>query len=240
MVNERGWPQLVHFQSMSSDLLADNRPVPKPHFAALQPAAPKYAPAVLPTLAAPSGSSSNGRPSLAPVSRPSSSTGSRVPRPSVGGFGGTSRLSQVLHQPAPAPVAKTVALTDKEIDERVSGMWHPARMYAKRMKRSRGPWKLKWPGGWRSANESGHEKKRHVVKKTLDGGRKPGEQRSGRERSQLPKNRSPLARSPHYYVAKKIWTVAHSRNAWRSSSRSCKSVRTAEHWVLGANIVQRQ
>ena len=106
----------------------DTRPIPKPHFAAVQQAPPRLAAAVL---SIPSGSSGGGRPSIAPNpsapnSRPSSSSSSRVPRPSVGGYAPTtSRLSQLLQQsaPAPAPAArprKSMPLTDKEIDERVS------------------------------------------------------------------------------------------------------------------------
>ncbi|EKM57950.1 uncharacterized protein PHACADRAFT_193079 [Phanerochaete carnosa HHB-10118-sp] len=99
----------------------DNRPVPKPHFAALPAPPPKLAAAMLPIS---SSSSHGGRPSLvsAPASRPSSSSSnvsSRVPRPSVGGFGTASRLSQLMHPPAPS-APKTVTLTDKEIDERIA------------------------------------------------------------------------------------------------------------------------
>lgn len=116
MVNERGEQQPYCRHQYNSRCTTDNRPAPKPHFAALQQAPPKLAAAVLPVA---SGSSSgSGRTSLAPVSRPSSSTGSRVPRPSVGGFGGANRLSQLLQPPAPSQ-PKTYMLTDKEIDERV-------------------------------------------------------------------------------------------------------------------------
>lgn len=99
----------------------DNRPAPKPHFAAPPPPPPKLTAAVLPI---PSTSSHGSRPSLVsgPPSRPSSSssnTSSRVPRPSIGGFGTSSRLSQLMQPPAP-PRAKTVTLTDKEIDERIA------------------------------------------------------------------------------------------------------------------------
>ncbi|KAI0761109.1 P-loop containing nucleoside triphosphate hydrolase protein [Irpex lacteus] len=111
----------------------DNRPPPKPHFAAVQQAPPKLAPAVLPNISFHSSSSSGsgaGRPSLAPpISRPTSSGSSRVPRPSIAGFGSSSasRLSQVMAPPAvPQPQLKvqpqksTLALTDKEIDERIA------------------------------------------------------------------------------------------------------------------------
>ncbi|PSR70750.1 hypothetical protein PHLCEN_2v13370 [Hermanssonia centrifuga] len=102
----------------------DNRPIPKPHFAAIQPSGPKLAAAVLPV--ASSSSSGSSRPSLVPSypvpTRPNSTNGSRVPRPSMANFGGSSslgpRLSQVM-APPPPPRA-TYALTDKEIDERIA------------------------------------------------------------------------------------------------------------------------
>ncbi|KAI0087443.1 P-loop containing nucleoside triphosphate hydrolase protein [Irpex rosettiformis] len=99
----------------------DNRPPPKPHFAAVQQAPPKLAPAVLPNLAHNAPSSS--RPSLAPLSRPSSSGSSRVPRPSIASYSGVNRLSQTM-LPPPIPQSQlqkaTLTLTDKEIDERIA------------------------------------------------------------------------------------------------------------------------
>ncbi|KAI0697020.1 P-loop containing nucleoside triphosphate hydrolase protein [Cytidiella melzeri] len=99
----------------------DNRLAPKPHFAAIQPAAPKLAVAVLPTLLS-TALTSGGRQSLAPISRPSSSTGGlRVPRPFIASYSGSNRLSQMLPPPPIPQLQKaTLALTDKEIDERIA------------------------------------------------------------------------------------------------------------------------
>lgn len=111
-------------------LSIDNRPQPKPHFAAIQPPPPKLAPAVLQHTAI-MGVGGHSRPSLVP--NPNMRPGSRVPRVSaygaggagyqpfaLGGGGGGKRMSYagaggVVEEKS----SLTMGLTDKEIDERV-------------------------------------------------------------------------------------------------------------------------
>ncbi|KAJ3558283.1 hypothetical protein NM688_g1017 [Phlebia brevispora] len=106
----------------------DNRPAPKPHFAAVHQPPPKLAPAVLPVASSSSSGSGiacSSRQSLTgsgiPISRPSSAAGSRVPRPSMAHFNSAPSASRLSQIPPSVPVrSATVALTDKEIDERIA------------------------------------------------------------------------------------------------------------------------
>lgn len=150
-------------------LATDNKPIPKPHFAAPPPPPPKLAAAILPV---PSSSSHGSRPSLvsAPPSRSSSSSStssSRVPRPSVGGFGTSSRLSQLM-QPPPRPAPKAVTLTDKEIDERVRSVsltTSCAQLKHPYLRRSHGQSRPKLPDALRSTLPSACEKTRPAARK---------------------------------------------------------------------------
>ena len=107
----------------------DNRPQPKPHFAAVQPAPPKLAPAVLqaiPVHATGSGAGVTTILNTTTVAGPSrGQRPSRVPRPSAVGTGlvpslhsRSSSRPSILEKPEPP-----AQLTDKEIDERVGFYW---------------------------------------------------------------------------------------------------------------------
>lgn len=100
----------------------DNRPQPKPHFAAVRPPPPKLAPAILNSVPV-HASSTTAVMTTAVVGPARGPRPSRVPRPSNVGTGllppghsrPSSRHSSILAKPELA-----VQLTDKEIDERIA------------------------------------------------------------------------------------------------------------------------
>lgn len=121
-------------------LLPDNRPVPKPHFAAvstIQPPAPKPAPAVLQAISTTGSSSGRSR------SRPSLVPGSRLRRPSIGGANvyqsfaipsnGSRRATNLFDEKIPEGDEDRsgnlgLGLSDKDINDRVSSYFATAHL----------------------------------------------------------------------------------------------------------------
>lgn len=107
-------------------ILTDNRPQPKPHFAAVSAPAQKLAPAVLQLSGSGSGSSSSrsnsARPSLVPNPGVRPRAASRVPR--VSAFSGAGMGFQPFALPRSATARASIGgvLSEKDIDERVGSV----------------------------------------------------------------------------------------------------------------------
>ena len=144
----------------------DNRPVPKPHFAAVQqpPQVQKAAVLPAPVAVVPRPSMISGRrQSLVP----SLAGPSRAPRVSSFGIAGPAAPYPTSHQRMETSVGSvhnnrtSLQLTDKEIDERVShaSNMNPDKVYRTDVHlnccRYQRPWKQKWPDEWRNARRSG-------------------------------------------------------------------------------------
>ncbi|EGO03669.1 hypothetical protein SERLA73DRAFT_83760 [Serpula lacrymans var. lacrymans S7.3] len=103
----------------------NNKPKPKPHFAAIQPPPPKLAPAVLQPVSTAGSSSGPSRQSLVPGPRQSLAGFSRVPRVSGFGIGPSTSLPTRLRSSGGVAAVKEkepggMQLTDKDIDERIA------------------------------------------------------------------------------------------------------------------------
>ena len=159
VVNEHGISSFP-INLPSNAFCPDNRPVPKPHFAAvaIQPAAPKPAPAIVQSIyteGTGSGASITGAPALS-RSRHSMVPIPKVPRASgvygyqpfslLGGGRRPKEMEKVRESDGDQSGTLGIGLTEKEIDERVSPKFTGSRLADLYEIRYRKPWRQRLRG----------------------------------------------------------------------------------------------